>query len=227
MKIVVNHLTRMKGDRICVAGIDQASGKHVRPVAGRLTTALLSRSGGPFGIAAVVDLGPVKANGAPPEVEDHLFNPGSAKVTGALSAKQYWKLLEQTSEPSLTRIFGKDLMINGRTMALDIGRGKASLGCLAPAHQPSIGIDGWDKVRLSLREGAHSLAVAVTDVRLYEKGVPRRKTVEELSERLKEGTRVILSVGLGRSYQKPGDSKERHWLQINNIHLEDDPTWSS
>jgi hypothetical protein len=36
---------------------------------------------------------------------------------------------------------------------------------------------------------------------------------------------VILSVGLTRPFRKWGDSEERHWLQVNNIHLEDDPLW--
>jgi hypothetical protein len=36
---------------------------------------------------------------------------------------------------------------------------------------------------------------------------------------------TILSVGLTRPWQKRGDDAERHWLQLNNIHLRDDPLW--
>jgi hypothetical protein len=81
MKIVVNHLTRMRGERICVAGVDWATAEHVRPVTGPtspLTRELLRSSGGLFEIGAVVDLGPVAACGQPPETEDHRFSPLSA-----------------------------------------------------------------------------------------------------------------------------------------------------
>jgi hypothetical protein len=46
-----------------------------------------------------------------------------------------------------------------------------------------------------------------------------------VEERLKSGVEAILSVGLTRPWQKRGDTAERHWLQVNNIHLKDDPLW--
>jgi hypothetical protein len=39
------------------------------------------------------------------------------------------------------------------------------------------------------------------------------------------GVAVILSVGVGYPWQKAGDSEERHWLQVNGIHLADNPVW--
>jgi hypothetical protein len=32
-----------------------------------------------------------------------------------------------------------------------------------------------------------------------------------------------LAVGLTRPWRKNGDTAQRHWLQVNNIHLEEDP----
>jgi hypothetical protein len=46
-----------------------------------------------------------------------------------------------------------------------------------------------------------------------------------VEKRLKSGVEAILSVGLTRPWQKWGDTAERHWLQVNNIHLKDDPLW--
>jgi len=43
-------------------------------------------------------------------------------------------------------------------------------------------------------------------------------TAEELG-RLRE------RLGLTRPWRKRGDTAERHWLQVNNIHLRDDPLW--
>ena len=52
MQIIVNHLTRMRPGYMCVAGIDVASKRHIRPVLKRrLTTDLLTLNGGLFDIA--------------------------------------------------------------------------------------------------------------------------------------------------------------------------------
>jgi hypothetical protein len=37
----------------------------------------------------------------------------------------------------------------------------------------------------------------------------------------------ILAVGLTRAYQKSPKGPTRHWLQLNNIHLQDDPLGTS
>jgi hypothetical protein len=49
--------------------------------------------------------------------------------------------------------------------------------------------------------------------------------IEKVAKRIASKTPVILSMGLTRGWRKPGDSVERHWLQVNNIHLADDPAW--
>jgi len=54
VQIVVNHLTRMRTQRICIAGIDLERGCHVRPVtpkADLLTRDLLTENGGPLELA--------------------------------------------------------------------------------------------------------------------------------------------------------------------------------
>jgi hypothetical protein len=72
-----------------------------------------------------------------------------------------------------------------------------------------------------------SVDLSVNDLRLYEADhrTPRRDLVSSVQQRLKSGVEAILSVGLTRPWQKRGDTAERHWLQVNNIHLEDDPLW--
>jgi hypothetical protein len=228
MKIVVNHLTRMKPGYICVAGIDQSSGKHVRPVIAysRITEDLLKRNGGPFDIAAAVDLGTVHARHSPPEVEDHVFDPRHAKAKAVLGPDKFWQLLQATSEPTLIDIFGTSLKSNGRSMAVDRGEGTASLGCWASGSPPVIEVDGYNKVKLRVQDEGRSLYVGVTDVRLHDGDQPKSKVITDLNRRLRAGVSCILSVGLSRAFIKKGDTEERHFLQVNNIHLEDDPTWT-
>lgn len=48
-----------------------------------------------------------------------------------------------------------------------------------------------------------------------------------MQRRIQRGVAVILSVGLARAFQVSGDTARRHWLQVNDLHLEDDPAWKA
>jgi hypothetical protein len=229
MKIVINHLTRMTPGYICVAGIDTHTRQHVRPVlAGRrLDRNLLLPSGGLFDMGSVVELGAVRRIGAPPDVEDYAFDPRAARHQRVMNRDEFWTILRRCARKKLTTIFGDDLTPRGSGCTVDIGRGTASLGCLVPAAPPTIYIDGFNKVRASVADGACTVDLSVTDLRLFEddQKTPRTKTVDRTGRRIRAGVSIILSVGLARAWQKPGDTERRHWLQVNNIHLEDDPVW--
>lgn len=229
MEIAINHLTRMQPGYICVAGIDTQTGQHVRPVIyGRLSAALLARYGGPFALGAVVALGSVQAEGRPPEVEDRRFEPKRARRLRTLDGAAFWRLLRDVARPTLAAIFGPELRPVGRAAALPAGHGIASLGCLIPATAPPLlALDPAGKLRCTLDDGTLSANVSVTDLRLYEDDytTPRRETVERIAARLAAGVPAILSVGLTRPFQKPEGGEALHWLQVNNIHLEDEPLW--
>lgn len=231
VKIVVNHLTRMSPGYICVAGIDPTTGKHVRPVllGTRLTRALLSDEGGPFGLGAVVDIGPVQPNGSAPEVEDHLFDASKVKSGSALKPKAFWQLLKSVAASNLAAVFGRHLKPNSSSMAVDQGNGTASLGCLLPTGRVNIEIDSrYDAVKLRFKDQGNELLVGVTDVRLFEQDqkTPKMKAIQDINRRLSAGVPCILSVGLSRAFIKKNDTEKRHYLQVNNFHLEDDPCWS-
>ena len=219
----------MQTGYICVAGIDPKSGRHVRPVlAGRrLDTSLLVKAGGPFDIAAVVDLGPAQQQGHPPETEDHLFTPANASLIGDLAPARFWEMLSDTCATDRRSIFGDGLQPNGRTAVVNLATGPASLGCLRLERLPRIEVNSWDKIRAQVKDGQFDLDLSVTDLRLYQEDhrTPRRKLVGEIEKRIERGVPVILAVGLTRPFRKRGDDKSYHWLQVNNIHLEDDPAW--
>lgn len=228
MEIAINHLTRMQPGYICVAGIDIQTGQHVRPVIyGRLSAALLARYGGPFALGAVVALGSVHAEGRPPEVEDQRFESKRARRLRTLDGAAFWRLLGDAAQPSLAAIFGPELRPNGRAAALPAGHGIASLGCLIPAAPPRLALDPAGKLRCTLGDGALTANVSVTDLRLYEDDytTPRKEAVERIAARLAAGVPAILSVGLTRAFQKPEGGEALHWLQVNNIHLADEPLW--
>lgn len=231
MRIVVNHLTRMQPGYICVAGIDVQDNEHVRPVLGpsRLTLDLLARNGGAFDVGRLVELGPTQPSGTAPETEDHTFDPGRLVSVRELSPGSFWKLLTAVSCDRLTDIFGKDLKAQRNGCAVDEGLGNASLDCLRTSTPPSIAINRWDKIRARVADGTFDVDLSVTDLRLYAKDqkTPRARVIADLQRRIQKGVGVILSVGLARAFQVSGDTARRHWLQVNNIHLEDNPTWKA
>jgi hypothetical protein len=230
MRILVNHLTRMQPGYFCAAGIDLETEEHVRPVLrhGRLTTDLLSTGKGPFDIGSVVDLGPATYAGRAPELEDYRFDPASARRLSDEEPDGYWHALERVARQRLDEIFGPALELWDESGTVDVGEGQASLGCLRPEKQPWMYVDHRGTVRLVLDYLMPSVDMSVTDLRLYERDgrTPRRNLAQSLQKRLEFGVEAILSVGLTRPWQKRGDDAERHWLQINNLHLKDDPLWS-
>ena len=212
-----------------MAGVDVHTLKHVRPMLryGRLTTALLRRNGGPLDIASVVDLGPTAYAGRAPELEDYYFDPAKATWLFDDEADDYWEFLNQVARESLAEIFGPGLEQWEESCTVDVGEGHASLGCLAPEEQPWLYVDHRGTVRMVLDYLTPSVDLSVTDLRLYESDhkTPRRDLVANVQRRLEAGVEVILSVGLTRPWRKQNDTAERHWLQVNNIHLKDDPLW--
>jgi len=237
MRIVVNHLTRMRGGHVCVAGVDVETDRHVRPVLGwgSLTPALLARNHGPFDMANVVDLGPVEPRPKPPHVEDHVFSPPNAKLIERLGAEEFWALLYAVSRPRLRDVFGDPLEPMGRSSCgTPVGRGRASLGCFRPPRRQASpwverGRDGALRVRIRIDDGELCRSVAVTDLRLYrdDHATADPAAVRKLADRLRSPGAVILGVGLTRAFSSSSERQPEpvHWLQVNNVHLEDDPTW--
>ncbi len=231
MQIVVNHLTRMNPGYICVAGINLASNAHIRPVLAksRLTVDLLKRKGGPFDIAVVVDLGATQLCGRPPEIEDHVFNRTQVTAVSELVAGKFWKILKSVSCTSLEEIFGKELQPRRSGCAVDEGTGSASLGCLFPATAPEVYINSWGKVRVKINDGIFFVDLSLTDLRFYkdDQQTPKARVVADVHRRINTGVGVIVSVGLARAFLAKGDIARRHWLQVNNIHMEDNPAWQA
>jgi hypothetical protein len=237
MKIVVSHLTRMQRGTVCVAGLDVESGRHVRPVPpmGVLQSRVTAPRGGPFDMATVVDLGLTRPVPSPPEVEDCELTWWHARATRLVDPDLFWEMLHFVARPSLSELFGPGLRTIGRAgsrrAVTDVGTGWASLGVLVPRGQPSLTLgakpDGRAVVRMALADGSMSLDLSVADLRLYadDGGHPDPGTIRHVAARLARGVPVLLSVGLTRPFSARPDEPPLHWLQVNNIHLEDDPAW--
>lgn len=234
MKIIINHLTRMKRGYMCAAGVDIDTEQHIRPVStgGRLSTSLLFYHNGPFRIAAALDLGTPRPLNNRPQVEDHILDLSKIKSIGTLPPGKFWKLLNRVAGHKLRGIFGRDLIHLGTSSCgVEIGKGSASRGCLIPASRPYLYIrkrsDRNDQVRMRLDDGDFFLDCGVTDIRLYGEDhvTPDDRMVRQIEKRLEGEEQVILSMGLTRPLASSSNFDPVHWLQVNNIHLEADPTW--
>jgi hypothetical protein len=228
MRIVVNHLTRMDAPRICIAGIDPTTGRHIRPITERehpLTRRLLTAHGGPFDLGALVEIGDASPYPKRPETEDHLFRPAGVEVVGRLSPKRYLELIREHAANRLQTIFGDDLLRHEWGYAIEAGRGTASLGILRVRRKPDIEIDRYGKLRLRLNDYDKPAFLSVTDLRLVQSDHKTVKAVDvaELRTRMRRGVEVLLMLGLARAFRRSGDDRERHWLQVNGICMADRP----
>lgn len=221
----------MSSPYICVAGLLN-DGTHVRPVIhGQLHRNLLRSRGGVFEIGAVVSVGTVTDVGSAPEVEDRLFDPANAEHQGLMGSADFWELLEASAEDNLIGIFGPALNKRGAlSCGIDVHCGVASLGLLSPQQQPRIyrrEREGKpDDLRLELEDPSLGrLNLGITDIRFYgpDHITPDFTLVKSVNDRIQGAVSVILSVGLTRPF--PANSP-LHWLQVNNVHLEDDPLWN-
>jgi hypothetical protein len=231
MIIVVNHLTRMQEGYMCVAGIDLDTGLHVRPVLhGQMTIDMLSVHGGPFDIGRIIDLGETRFAGSIPEVEDQQFDAALARHIGDMPGDELWDIVTRVAQEKLGAIFGPDLERVGSTCAVAETHGLRSLGCYwASAGRLTID-DGLERrrIRFCWRASEHTFNVPVTDIRLYaaDHVTPCEATVHRLAEQLAAEPRVLVSVGLSRPYRKSASDLPRHWLQVNNFHLPENPCWT-
>lgn len=46
-----------------------------------------------------------------------------------------------------------------------------------------------------------------------------------LQQRLAHAGRIVLAFGVGRPFKRSDDDQPRHWLQLNNLHLETIAGW--
>lgn len=231
MRIVVSHLTRMTKGRICVAGIDLTTNEHIRPVLRHhLSIDLAANNGGPFALGAVLELRRVRNVGRRPEMEDREFHLEHLRVKTRMPPLSFWRVLARQAETSLAGIFGPDLYRLGRTWVLDEQHGFASLGCLAPNRIVRLWVNQYDRLRVTLVADEGECTLPVTDLRLFDYAAnsdftPNHNRVAWLAAELCRPGNVLLSVGLSRPFMREGDEIGRHWLQVNNIHLERDPLW--
>jgi hypothetical protein len=226
MKIVINHATRMEAPRVCVAGIDLSTLEHIRPTTppgDPITRKLLREEGGSFGVGALVDIGTITPDPSPPEVEDCLFNIDQVQFEKDLSGEDFLELLTEMCAVNLGSAFGPELERVRRTYAVEAGNGGSSLAVLRAENRPVLEINRYGELRLWYNDAEPSAYLSVKDVRFFEADhkTIRTRAVDDVNRRLRRGVDAFLMLGLTHLWSKPGETHERHWLQLNGLCLAD------
>jgi ATP-dependent DNA helicase RecQ len=146
-----------------------------------------------------------------------------------LPADEFWRLLKSVAKPRLVEIFGAGFCKHGTTWIIEPGNGEASLGCLSPQALPLLEVCVEDyqgqpkqRIRCHVRDRDGECFPPVTDLRLYcaDQRTPRLEVIADLNRRMTAGAMSMLSVGVTRAM-----AQGKHWLQVNNLHLRDNPIW--
>jgi hypothetical protein len=226
MRIVVNHVTRMKTDeRICVAGIDAATFENVRPVTPKtdlITRRLLRENGGPFGPGAVVDLGDVEPCPSPPETEDHRFETAAARRVEDLTDDEYLALLEEVCDEDLPTAFGPALIeVRPGKLAVKVGEGTRSLA-VVQFVDPVLHVK-FDNLYMKFDTPDTQAEVRVTDVRFYEADhhTITQSRVDDVNARIVDGIESYIMLGLAQPLYDAKSGLDLHWLMANGICLSD------
>lgn len=217
----------MTSPRICVAGVDPETFDHVRPTTPQtdlITRELLRENGGPFGVGALVDLGPVQAEPNAPETEDHRFVTANARRIEDVADEEYLQLLAELSDPTLADAFGPELeCVKPRKYAVEAGHGTRSLAVVGLRGRPQLHLNPWGKLMLELDDPDTPCSISMTDVRFYE---PDQKAIKEgvvadVNARLSAGVEAFVMLGLARPFVAQGYDQSLHFLQANGLCLVD------
>lgn len=217
----------MTHPRICVAGVDMNTQRHVRPISRRadtLTRDMLVENGGAFEVGAIVDLGSVRPNPSPPEVEDHWFWPNQVRRLGRLPADEYLVLMDGIANDDLASVLGPGLERHNWKYAIDAGTGTASLGVLK-VKDAKIEINQFGGLQVRLADMRPQTYIPITDLRFFaeDQKAIRGDAVDRVNRRLRRRAEAYLMLGLARAFVARGDDTARHWLQVNGVCLPDDP----
>ena len=234
MQIVVTHLTRMGDPYICLAGIDK-KWKHWRPVLASRKSSdgwkphrrWLRSVGGPFHLGSKVDLGDVRHEPVPPDVEDTVVDVKQVKFIEDLDREHFLKILDGLAQDSLRSIFGPDLGSWRSTAAfMPVGAGERSLGILRLSGaklEERVGRDDRPEIRLVFEDPDFGkLEPKVTDLRLWKGYRPKKDRVKRIQGELDD---CLVAVGLSGAKEVSSYPGPRHWLQVNNIFPRSDPLW--
>jgi catechol 2,3-dioxygenase-like lactoylglutathione lyase family enzyme len=224
--IIITDLTRMQGNRVCVAGYD-ADGQCIRPVLPHtgISEQSLTVRGRPIVFPfALVEYDFLGHKPEPPHTEDWRYAPASVRLVKRADEAQKRAVLTASLFPSVAAIFEQPIQRDVGYYVLD-GQGPRSLGTIQPRTIRAVTYEQhegkWD-YRLEFVDGGEvTYRLKVTDLAFrYNCNWQHRqgRSPTEISEALTAAFRsstLYLRIGLARGWER---FPERCYLQITGIH---------
>jgi hypothetical protein len=236
-EIIITDVTRMSGDRVCVAGVDH-NGHCLRPLLPYPQSlqechlydddhSVLIRPRAVLNMFLEPEL-----DSLPPHSEDHLWTDSNRVEFLRYASDATWKsVLEKTAYDSVTDIFETPVLKNKRVAP---GTGSRSLGTLKPVeivcfsyHHFSVGDTERYQYRLSFTDSAgetyYQLPITDLTLRYYVDylrdvdGLYPKKIRALIREKLKNAD-VWLRLGLTRPFKKSETDQEWCYLQVTGIY---------
>lgn len=225
MSITITDITRMKGNRICVAGYlpDKTC---VRPVTEYGLNYDFLKENGEFIIQpfAIVEFDlQESATLNKPHSEDHVMQSQQRAKCGMLTSSQQDAFLTGTDYINVENIFGAAICL-GPGVYIKDGEGERSLGTIGSPNLKEIHPDSNSGYRISFNDKCgKDYDLKVTDLSfwkyldflIYKREVPRLEAFKKLKDDL-QNAKLYLRIGLARGdwAKYPG----RCYLQITGVY---------
>jgi len=231
-QIVVTDVTRMSGNRVCIAGVT-SEGQTIRPLFPNhevINEDWLYKNGKaeifPFS-KIILDL--LKHEPKPPHTEDWIVNPGVKKFLGLASENERKRILNLTLAESVFAAFGAPIQ-NDRGFFINVNEGSSSLKTIKAKSVDYVKYDdcsGGKQYKLKFTDqNDEQYLFPVTDLsfRYYLDYLSLKnnwgsgKIGLSIQNHLNKST-VYLRIGLGRPWHpEHAHRKDRHYLQINGVY---------
>jgi hypothetical protein len=229
-RLLITDVTRMSGDRVCVAAINQTR-QSVRPVLpyGISESWLYQQSTAVVRPFSIISLDLHQNLPQPPHTEDWSFNPDSLSFEKLFEVKRRERFLTEILDPDVASIFGAEIYTD-RGCYLQAGEGSRSLGTIKVRQierfDHNCRYDSWD-YRLYFRDASgarYHLKVTDLSLRYYVDALRETQHIDcdEIGERLTQTfqqSQVFLRIGLARNWHPDCDHpQDRCYLQITGVY---------
>ncbi len=224
--LTITDLTRMKGSRVCIAGID-SDGVCIRPdlpPPGLLQGHLQVEGRTIIKPRAKIEFELQPKPSAKPHTEDMFFEANTWRYVGDCDDNEWYQLLDRDAAPSVEAIFQGALQEHKYVLP---GEGSQSLGTIRVADVHDMQLfnpyDGSPRPRLRFSDAAGVVYdLRITDLVLRD-WVDKLRTDDvgagtRALQALKEAPALFLRLGLARPFDPKGGSQEKCYLQITGLY---------
>ncbi len=228
--IVITDLTHMRGEGVCIVGIDQYS-QTIRPVLqppGVLREHLYIEGKLAIRPRAKVRFSLRKVPLKPPHIEDLGFDPKSAIYEGLCTDAEWEEVLKASSFHSVQDIYNGCLQEN---RWVEPGANTRSLGTVSWVEVISVDLREWSgerryRILFTDQTGGQYNNITISDlafrqfcdVEVDHHNSPLSAS-RHITDLLKNVDRLYLRLGLARPWApSDGSSNLRCWMQVTGIH---------